>query len=88
MTTTIKINVNGNYIAKGTLNVTTAEGVENVTEVSVGPSPAEGGPVEQSFYVEHGSTASLELVEKHSDEWAQAEVEGDKTIEGAEHDPE
>lgn len=77
MTTNIKISTNGNYVAKGTLTINPPGGPTRTETVDVGPSEPNGGPVEKSYYIPHGAAVTLDIQEKHSDEWAQEAVEGD-----------
>ncbi len=71
MTTTIKVNTNGKYVAEGKLVTTDKDGTASEVPVSVGP----GYPAEASFYVPHGSTAVLELAEREA---TKEEVDGVK----------
>lgn len=73
MTTDIRIRTNGNYVAEGTVTVTTpdkqdgADPAVNVTNILVSGA-GKPGPVEQAVFVPHGSTVSIEVVERKATE--------------------
>jgi len=74
MTTDIRIRTNGQYIAKGTLTINPPGGPTRTEAVEVGPSTPGGDAVEKSYHVPHGSAVTLDVQEKHVDEWAQEET--------------
>lgn len=64
MTTDIRIRVNGNYVAEGT--VTFGDGTPNA--IKVGPSPIDGPPIETSINVPHGSDVATLFKERPATE--------------------
>ena len=56
MTTMVKVSTNGNYVSEGNFVVTNKQS----EPFKVGP----GSNVEKTFYVPHGSQASLHLTER------------------------
>lgn len=67
MTTNIVINTNGLYVSEGSLTIEAPGGVGNtVYPIKVGPGYPDR--VEQSFYVPHGSSATLDLKEREAND--------------------